>query len=152
MIRLQKDILKIFLNSEQQFPVIATTSKLMSTGTDAQTCKVICLDENIGSMTEFAEEVYGNENFEGYELGEDTPPYVPKPKFFVNDVDVSILSERKQYLDADGHLITTSVKEYCKTGILTSYRSLDNFLQTWNNAEKKSVIIEELEAEIYSAA
>ena len=145
MIRLQKDILKIFLNSEQQFPVIATTSKLMSTGTDAQTCKVICLDENIGSMTEFAEEVYGNENFEGYELGEDTPPYVPKPKFFVNDVDVSILSERKQYLDADGHLITTSVKEYCKTGILTSYRSLDNFLQTWNDAEKKRAIIEELE-------
>ena len=123
MIRLQKDILKIFLNSEQQFPVIATTSKLMSTGTDAQTCKVICLDENIGSMTEFAEEVYGNENFEGYELGENTTPYgavvepveTSRKKTYISDVDVSILSERKQYLDADGHLITTSVKEYCKT-------------------------------------
>ena len=68
-----------------------------------------------------------------------------RKKTYINGVDVSILSERKQYLDADGRLITTSVKEYCKTGILTSYRSLDNFLQTWNDAEKKRAIIEELE-------
>ena len=232
-----KGYLEDFINPEQKFPVIATTSKLMSTGTDAQTCKVICLDENIGSMTEFkqiigrgtrineeygkqyftiidfrnvtdkfadkdfdgapvrikeskqddklseeiidegtgeeqidpvtgkevefAEAVYGNENLEGYELGENTTPYgavvaVPelvegvettRKKTYVSGVDVSILSERKQYLDADGRLITTSVKEYCKTGILTSYRSLDNFLQTWNDAEKKRAIIEELESQ-----
>ena len=224
-----KGYLEDFINPEQKFPVIATTSKLMSTGTDAQTCKVICLDENIGSMTEFkqiigrgtrineeygkqyftiidfrnvtdkfadkdfdgapvrikeskqddklseeiidegtgeeqidpvtgkevefAEAVYGNENLEGYELGENTTPYgavvepveTTRKKTYVSVVDVSILSERKQYLDADGRLITTSVKEYCKTGILTSYRSLDNFLQTWNDAEKKRAIIEELE-------
>ena len=224
-----KGYLEDFINPEQKFPVIATTSKLMSTGTDAQTCKVICLDENIGSMTElkqiigrgtrineeygkqyftiidfrnvtdkfadkdfdgapvrikeskqddklseeiidegtgekqidpvtgkeveFAEVVYGNENLEGYELGENTTPYgavvepveTTRKKTYINGVDVSILSERKQYLDADGRLITTSVKEYCKTGILTSYRSLDNFLQTWNDAEKKRAIIEELE-------
>lgn len=224
-----KGYLEDFINPEQKFPVIATTSKLMSTGTDAQTCKVICLDENIGSMTEFkqiigrgtrineeygkqyftiidfrnvtdkfadkdfdgapvrikeskqddklseeiidegsgeeqidpvtgeevefAEVVYGNENLEGYELGEDTPQYgtvvepveTTRKKTYINGVDVSILSERKQYLDAEGRLITTSVKEYCKTGILTSYRSLDNFLQTWNDAEKKRAIIEELE-------
>ncbi|MBR3812266.1 MAG: DEAD/DEAH box helicase family protein [Spirochaetaceae bacterium] len=230
-----KGYLEDFINPEQKFPVIATTSKLMSTGTDAQTCKVICLDENIGSMTEFkqiigrgtrineeygkqyftiidfrnvtdkfadkdfdgapvrikeskqddklseeiidegtgeeqidpvtgkevefTEAVYGNENPEGYEIGENTTPYgavvaVPelvegvettRKKTYINGVDVSILNERKQYLDADGHLITTSVKEYCKTGILTSYRSLDNFLQTWNDAEKKRAIIEELE-------
>lgn len=224
-----KGYLEDFINPEQKFPVIATTSKLMSTGTDAQTCKVICLDENTGSMTEFkqiigrgtrineeygkqyftiidfrnvtdkfadkdfdgapvrikeskqddklseeiidegagdeqidpvtgekvefAEAVYGNENPEGYELGEETTPYgavvepveTTRKKTYIIGVDVSILSERKQYLDADGHLITTSVKEYCKTGILTSYRSLDNFLQAWNDAEKKRVIIEELE-------
>ena len=224
-----KGYLEDFINPEQKFPVIATTSKLMSTGTDAQTCEVICLDENIGSMTEFkqiigrgtrineeygkqyftiidfrnvtdkfadkdfdgapvrikeskqddklseeiidegtgeeqidpvtgkevefAEAVYGNENLEGYELGENTTPYgtviepvdTTRKKTYINGVDVSILSERKQYLDADGRLITTSVKEYCKTGILTSYRSLDNFLQTWNDAEKKHAIIEELE-------
>ena len=37
-------------------------------------------------------------------------------------------------------------KEYTKNGILTSYRSLDNFLQAWNDAEKKKIIIEELES------
>ena len=216
-----KGYLEDFITPEQKFPVIATTSKLMSTGTDAQTCKVICLDENIGSMTEFKqiigrgtrinedygkqyftiidfrnvtdkfadkdfdgapvkikvssqddklseeiidegsgdeqvdpvsgenvqfEEVYGfDDDFGAMELREDTPEYGKREKVYVAGVDVSILSERKQYLDADGHLITTSVKEYCKTGILTSYRSLDNFLQTWNDAEKKRVIIEELE-------
>lgn len=48
-----KGYLEDFINPEQKFPVISTTSKLMSTRTDAQTCKVICLDKNIGSMTEF---------------------------------------------------------------------------------------------------
>jgi type I restriction enzyme R subunit len=42
-----------FINVEEKYPVIATTSKLMSTGVDAQTCKVIVLDSNIQSMTEF---------------------------------------------------------------------------------------------------
>lgn len=218
-----KGYLESFINPEERFPVIATTSKLMSTGTDAQTCKLICLDENIGSMTEFKqiigrgtrinedygkqyftiidfrnvtdkfadkdfdgapvkikeskqddklseeiidegsgdeqvdpvsgenvqfEEVYGfDDDFGAMELREDTPEYGKREKVYVAGVDVSILSERKQYLDADGHLITTSVKEYCKTGILTSYRSLDNFLQTWNDAEKKRAIIEELESQ-----
>ena len=216
-----KGYLEDFINPEQKFPVIATTSKLMSTGTDAQTCKVICLDENIGSMTEFKqiigrgtrineeygkqyftiidfrnvtdkfadkdfdgapvrikeskqddklseeiidegsgdeqvdpvsgenvqfEDVYGfDDDFGAMELREDTPEYGKKEKVYVAGVDVSILSERKQFLDSNGKLITTSLKEYTKTGILTSYRSLDNFLQTWNDAEKKRAIIEELE-------
>lgn len=42
-----------FINPEERYPVIATTSKLMTTGVDAQTCKLIVLDSNIGSMTEF---------------------------------------------------------------------------------------------------
>jgi type I restriction enzyme, R subunit len=42
-----------FINPEERYPVIATTSKLMTTGVDAQTCKVIVLDSNITSMTEF---------------------------------------------------------------------------------------------------
>ena len=42
-----------FIDPESRYPVIATTSKLMSTGVDAQTCKVIVLDSNIESMTEF---------------------------------------------------------------------------------------------------
>ena len=42
-----------FINPEEKYPVVATTSKLMTTGVDTQTCKIIVLDSNIGSMTEF---------------------------------------------------------------------------------------------------
>lgn len=42
-----------FIDPESPYPVIATTSKLMTTGVDAQTCKIIVLDSNIQSMTEF---------------------------------------------------------------------------------------------------
>src|SRR5690554_2424165 len=42
-----------FISPSEKYPVIATTSKLMTTGVDAQTCKLIVLDSNIGSQTEF---------------------------------------------------------------------------------------------------
>lgn len=42
-----------FIAPEEKYPVIATTSELMTTGVDAQTCKVIVLDSNIASMTKF---------------------------------------------------------------------------------------------------
>jgi type I restriction enzyme R subunit len=42
-----------FINPEETYPVIATTSKLMTTGIDSQTCKLIVLESNIRSMTEF---------------------------------------------------------------------------------------------------
>lgn len=48
-----KNELDNFINPEEKYPVIATTSELMTTGVDAQTCKVIVLDTNIESMTKF---------------------------------------------------------------------------------------------------
>ncbi len=42
-----------FINPEEPYPVIATTSKLMTTGVDAQTCKLIVLEPEINSMAEF---------------------------------------------------------------------------------------------------
>lgn len=42
-----------FIDPESRYPVIATTSELMSTGVDAQTCKLIVLDQSISSMTKF---------------------------------------------------------------------------------------------------
>ncbi len=42
-----------FINPESAYPVIVTTSRLMTTGVDAQTCKLIVLDRRVGSMTEF---------------------------------------------------------------------------------------------------
>ena len=216
-----KNNLEDFINPEKPFPVIATTSKLMTTGTDAKTCKLIVLDSIINSPIEFkqiigrgtrVEEDFGklyftiidfrnatdrfaDKDFDGtpvrikeasqdeelseqtidegteeslidpvtgkeiafpeYRIGEefespavaaqDPQEYKKHKKVRIAGVDVHILSERKEFLDASGKLITTSLKEYCKTGILTSYRSLDNFLQTWNDAEKKRAIIEELE-------
>lgn len=42
-----------FIDPESRFPVLVTTSKLLTTGVDAQTCKLVVLDRRIGSMTEF---------------------------------------------------------------------------------------------------
>ncbi len=42
-----------FIDPESRFPVIATTSELLSTGVDAKTCKLIALDKTINSMTSF---------------------------------------------------------------------------------------------------
>jgi len=42
-----------FIDPENRYPVIATTSKLLTTGVDAQTCKLVVLDQRIQSITEF---------------------------------------------------------------------------------------------------
>jgi len=47
------DQLGNFIDPEATYPVIVTTSKLLSTGVDAQTCRLIVLDREVGSMTEF---------------------------------------------------------------------------------------------------
>jgi len=59
-----------FIDPDVRNPVIATTSKLMSTGVDAQTCKLIVLDQVIQSMTEF-KQIIGrgtriNEDYDKY--------------------------------------------------------------------------------------
>lgn len=48
-----KSELDNFIDPESRYPVIATTSELMSTGVDAQTCKLIVLDQSMSSMTKF---------------------------------------------------------------------------------------------------
>jgi type I restriction enzyme R subunit len=45
--------LSYFIDNDEPFPVIATTSRLLSTGVDAKTCKLIVLDQTIESMTQF---------------------------------------------------------------------------------------------------
>ena len=42
-----------FIDPEAKYPVLVTTSRLLSTGVDAQTCRLIVLDRSVGSMTEF---------------------------------------------------------------------------------------------------
>jgi len=42
-----------FIDPESRYPVLVTTSRLLSTGVDAQTCRLIVLEREVGSMTEF---------------------------------------------------------------------------------------------------
>ncbi|MBK9385023.1 MAG: DEAD/DEAH box helicase family protein [Planctomycetes bacterium] len=46
-----------FIHPEKRYPVIATTSKLLTTGVDAKTCKLIVLDQNLQSMIEFKQTI-----------------------------------------------------------------------------------------------
>ena len=48
-----QDQLGNFIDPYSKYPVLVTTSRLLSTGVDAQTCRLIVLDRDVGSMTEF---------------------------------------------------------------------------------------------------
>ena len=224
-----------FINPEERYPVIATTSKLMTTGVDAQTCKLIVLDQRIQSMTEFkqiigrgtrinddyhkhwftildfkkATELFADPDFDGepvqvYQPYADDAPIVPadeqdggldessdngeeaedeaaagvetdwadydvddnatwesddagglditegpepRRKYVVDDVEVSIVAERVQYLGADGKLITESLRDYTRKQVKAQFASLDAFLRRWQDAERKQVILDELAEE-----
>lgn len=202
--------LENFMTADETYPVLVTTSKLLTTGVDADTVKYIVLDSNINSMTEFKQiigrgtrineehgklyftiidfrnvtKLFADKDFDGdpvkvketdgdipteeaeepptqdipqnegpKEEGQEIPPDVtfdpddlPKRvKYYVNDVPVSIINERVQYLDADGKLITESLVDYTRKNIRKEYATLDEFLQRWNSAQKKTAIVEELE-------
>lgn len=174
-----------FILPESRYPVIATTSKLMNTGVDAQTCKLIVLDQRIQSMTVFkqiigrgtrinedfnkfyftimdfkkATELFADAKFDGepvviYEPGPGGPPLPPEGpgdseriKYVVNDVPVKVVAERVQYYDKQGKLITESLKDYTRKTFLKEFTSLDSFLNRWSKAEKKKLVIQELEGQ-----
>ncbi|MFV8755767.1 EcoAI/FtnUII family type I restriction enzme subunit R [Nannocystaceae bacterium ST9] len=210
-----------FIDPESTYPVIATTSKLMSTGVDARTCKLIVLDQRIASMTEFkqiigrgtriyvdeenevcpeklsftimdfkrATELFADPDFDGppevvYEPGPGESPIPPDDleggdladaedgtgqppdqrhvgvdhlptgeagegqptrRYVVAGVTVSVASERIQYYDVGGKLVTESLKDYTAKRVKKTYHSLDQFLQEWSEADKKAAIIRGLE-------
>ena len=68
----------------------------------------------------------------------------PREKYYVNGVNVAILNERIQYMDGNGKLITVSLKDYTKQKVREQYQTLDDFLNKWDQADKKQAIIEEL--------
>ena len=210
--------LENFTFPESKYPVIATTSKLMTTGVDAQTCKLIVLDQRIQSMTEFkqiigrgtrinedygkfyftiidfkkATELFADPDFDGdpvqiYEPKADespVPPDLPEDEFIYQDediekgatsfrdiesnssynftepiadpsfrryvvanVEVKVAAERVQYFDANGKLITESLKDYTRKAIAKDFASLDDFLKCWSSADKKQAIVDELAQE-----
>jgi type I restriction enzyme R subunit len=90
-----------FINPEARYPVIATTSKLMTTGVDAQTCKLIVLDQHIQSMTEF-KQIIGR----GTRINEDYG------KYWFTIMDFKKATE----LFADPAFDGDPVQIYCPTG------------------------------------
>lgn len=214
-----------FINPKKQYPVIVTTSELMTTGVDAKTCKLVVLDQNIQSMTRFkqiigrgtriderygklwftildfkkATELFADKRFDGIpEKVMDTTPEeiadpgtdldgksddsnkqdeesgaasgepalpptdtgigetgaspgegggggVPRRKFHINGVAVSIVGHRVQFYDADGKLVTESFRDYTRKTLLKEYASLDEFIRKWQDADRKKIIIHELE-------
>jgi len=71
-----QDQLGNFIDPESKYPVLVTTSRLLSTGVDAQTCRLLVLDRAVGSMTEF-KQIVGR----GTRVHEDTK------KFFFTLID-----------------------------------------------------------------
>lgn len=80
-----------FIDPESKYPVLVTTSRLLSTGVDAQTCRVIVLDREVGSMTEF-KQIVGR----GTRVHEDTR------KFYFTLIDFRGASSHFADPDFDG--------------------------------------------------
>ncbi|EAA8192195.1 TPA: DEAD/DEAH box helicase [Salmonella enterica] len=219
-----KGQLQNFSDKKKEWPVIVTTSELMTTGVNIKTCKLIVLDQTIRSMTKFkqiigrgtrieqdygklwftildfkkATELFADERFDGIPekvieatpddiadpdsgfnetLEEETPDvfadedingadedpatYTTSPmggssplpeeednrvrKFHINGVTVGVVSQRVQYYDADGRLVTESFKDYTRKTVLKECASLDDFVRKWQDADRKAAVIKELE-------
>ena len=94
-----KAALDDFIDPESTYPVVATTSKLLTTGVDAQTCKLIVLDLHIGSMTEFKQiigrgtrlrEDYGKRSFTIMDFRQNTDKFAD-PAFDGEPVQVYVV-------------------------------------------------------------
>lgn len=202
-----------FQNPSERYPVIATTSKLLNTGVNVQTCKLIVLDSNIRSMTEFKQiigrgtrvkedfgksyftildfrnvtSLFADPEFDGDPVvvkeqkqdddmagvEDDTPGTVvdpttgeevvfpneytipgqenkvkePRRKIHVNGVEVTVLKERIQFLDQHGKLVTEDLRDYTRKNVRRNFESLESFLRRWSSADKKRVLVEELQEE-----
>lgn len=190
-----------FIDPYEKYPVIAVTSRLMSTGVDAKTCKVIALDRPVGSMTEFKQIIgrgtrvredcgkmfftildfrrnytkFSDPDFDGepvmiYDVaedgefpaetdppaaggGEDTPPTIGgdtddggrRTQYHINGVDVNIINEKVDYLDANGNLITMSIIEYSRINMNKIYSGMDEFRQVWLAEKNKQELLDQLE-------
>src|SRR5665648_160281 len=57
------------------------------------------------------------------------------------------MNHRVYYYDKDGKLINESLTDYTKKNVKNEYLTLNDFLRKWNNADKKDVILKELESQ-----
>ena len=213
--------LENFITPSEKYPVLVTTSKLLTTGVDCKTCEFVVIDSEINSMIEFKQilgrgtrirEDYGkmyftlidfrdvsrlfadkdfdgepvkvkevntneipDENDEvedtneveetpydevGDDEGEDKETIIrdpfgpidgggtePRKKYYVNDVEVSVINDRVMYYGADGKLITESLVDYTKKNIKKEFATLDEFIRKWSETDKKEELREHFEEE-----
>ena len=177
-----------FISVDEPYPVIVTTSELLSTGVDCKTCGLIVIDKEIGSMTEFKQIIgrgtrlrkdkgkwhleildfrnatakFKDPDFDGdpvppkghsgkkYKLPEDkqqdkTGERDPHEKYTIEGTDIRIAHEIVSVLGEDGKTMKTeSVQTFARTQIRRHFESLDKFIQTWTEAERKQAIMDEL--------
>ena len=182
-----------FIDVDEPYPCVVTTSEMLSTGVDCKTCGLIVIDKEIGSMTEFKQIVgrgtrlridKGKWHFEILDFRNATQLFKdpefdgdPDPKdndggkkggnggsggrkggdggerqtgdghrkYIVDGHDIQITHEKVSYLGADGHtLVTESLTDFTRKSILGKYATLDDFINNWNEVDRKKVIVDEL--------
>ena len=174
-----------FISVDEPYPVIVTTSELLSTGVDCKTCGLIVIDKEIGSMTEFKQIIgrgtrlrkdkgkwhleildfrnatakfkdpafdgdpeppKGKRGGGGGGGGGGTPPPPPgHEKYVIDGQNIHIAHEIVSVLGEDGRTMKTeSVQTFARNQIRRRFESLDKFVQTWSEAERKQAILDEL--------
>ena len=176
-----------FISVDEPYPVIVTTSELLSTGVDCKTCGLIVIDKEIGSMTEFKQIIgrgtrlrkdKGKWHLEILDFrnatakfkdpafdGDPEPPRgkggggghggggggktPPEPggheKYIIDGQNIHIAHEIVSVLGEDGKTMKTeSVQTFARNQIRRRFESLDQFVQTWSEAERKQAILDEL--------
>lgn len=68
-------------------------------------------------------------------------------KYYIKGQPVRVLTERIEYLDENGKLVTESLRDYSRRTVREHYASLDAFLRRWRGEERKATIIQELAEE-----
>lgn len=178
-----------FISVDEPFPVIVTTSELLSTGVDCKTCGLIVIDKEIGSMTEFKQIIGrgtrlrkdkgkwhleildfrnatakfkdpafdgdpepprgggGNHPRKPYVIPDDPPTPVSEPhvKYLINGKNIHIAHEIISVLGEDGKTMKTeSVQTFARNQIRRRFETLDTFIKTWSEVERKQAILDEL--------
>ena len=75
----------------------------------------------------------------------DDEPSTKRVKYVLGDVNVYVVAQRVQYYGPEGKLITESLKDYTRQTVRKDYASLDEFLRSWNKADRKAAILHTLE-------
>ena len=206
--------LEDFIDPHEKYPVVAITSRLLSTGVNTQTCKLVVLDRTIGSMTEFKQIVgrgtrvredcnklyftivdfrknyvkFADPEFDGEpvkikdvgendDFGDDDTPTdegtdntddwgdddtegtgsdtgsdgkskkKKRKRYTINGIDVRVVDEKVEYLDANGNLITVSIMDYSRNNLRRLYPYYEEFRKVWLAQKKKQELLDQLLAD-----